>query len=136
MKEEEVPVITSAPTIGVSSFSFKDSKFPSFNITLSKSAAKSSIYTKEDVKPSQGKSPSKKSNKLEQQRKAADDTISSLSYYDLLKTVTRCPDIKIKAPEEPKPIEITQEEALTMIGKRAKPEAAAEDNPVESVDFI
>jgi hypothetical protein len=111
MKEEEQPIITSGSTVGVSSFSFKDLKFPSFNITLSKSAAKSSIYTKNEALP-QGKSPSKKSNKLEQQRKAADDTLSSLSYYDLLKTVTRCPDIKIKAPEEPKPIEITQEEAL------------------------
>jgi hypothetical protein len=50
MKEEEVPIITSTPTVGVSSFQFKDSNFPAFNVTLIKSAAKSSIYSTNDVK--------------------------------------------------------------------------------------
>ena len=39
MKEEEVPIIASTSAVGISSFKFKESAFPDFQVKLVKTTA-------------------------------------------------------------------------------------------------
>ena len=42
--KEEVPIITQNPAVGISSFKFKDSAFPDFQVKLVRTTAQSTIY--------------------------------------------------------------------------------------------
>ena len=112
---------------------------------MNENTAKSVIFKNTDSKTSPSKLSklsAKKSATFEQKRKSADDQLSNLTFYDLLKTVTHCESLKIVESKESNTKTILtaeEEEHLAhMLGKRAKPETklTEEDNPVSQVDFI
>ena len=80
-----------------SEFHFTEAVFPTYEVTLKKLTAISSIYgpTHNSSLKKPRKSSTHKKASLESQQKSLDDNLSHLDYYSLLKTLTGCHDVTV-----------------------------------------